>query len=169
MFRVIHPNRWFFWTVALLLGVGLFVIWSVQKAGLRFYDQPIATDTKVWRTWNSDPLGISVRYPAGWQIEIDLEDAHNVYLENSQNYHENISIAVRDPGLEAAIRLSLNISSEELVTVGGEPGRWLKGENEDDQVTSNVILVNHKDQLYYIAGSGRSFENIISGIKFVSK
>lgn len=169
MFRVIHPNRWFFWTIAVLLGVGLFVIWSVEEAGLKWYDQPITTEKSVWRTWSSNVLGISVRYPALWQIEIDPDDAYNVYLENSQNYHENISIASRDPSLEAAIRLSLKTSSEKAVAIDGESGRWLQGDNQDDQATSNVILVNHNGKLYYIAGSGRSFEEIINGIMFIDK
>lgn len=167
MFRIIHPNRWFFWTIAILLGISLFVLWSIEEANQEFLDAPIASDTNIWRTWRSEALGISVSYPAGWQIEIDRDDAQNVFLENSQNYKENISITVRKPSLESAIRESISIVSESTVMVDDEQGSWLKGDAEDDQATSNVILVEHDEKLYYIAGSARVFKKIIDSVRFI--
>ena len=166
MFRIIHPNRWFFWAIAVSLGTGLFLIWNIQESNNEFYAQTSVLETNVWRTWRSEILGISVRYPAGWQVDIDREDTHNVYLENSQNFHENISIAIRAQSLEATIRQSLGSSSETGIVIDGEPGRWLKGDDKGDQATSNVILVRHNSQLYYIAGSARVFNKIVKSMKF---
>ncbi len=167
MFRIIHPNRWFFWTIAIAIGLALFLLWAIMKTEIELYSQTNVSQLNTWRNWSSETLGISVRYPAGWQIEIDPDDAHTVFLENPENYNENVSIAVRQPQLEAAIRLSLKGGTETKVSIGGTEGRLLKGADTGDQATNSVVLVRRSNKLYYIAGSARVFEQIVNSIKFI--
>ncbi|OGE82565.1 MAG: hypothetical protein A2846_00355 [Candidatus Doudnabacteria bacterium RIFCSPHIGHO2_01_FULL_49_9] len=168
MFRVIHHNRWFFWTIAIAIAIALFVMWSIQQAEIQFIDDTVALDQPNWRTWKSSDFGMQIRYPAGWQVEIDQDDPHSVYFENPKNFSENVSSSVREPGLEAAIRLSLDDFTEESFVIDGEVGRWLTGQSAADKVRHNVILVQHDGRLYYIAGSARVFKQIVRSIKFIN-
>ena len=169
MFRVIHKNRWFFWTIALLLIAGLTLVFLIFQESA--YYEELAREfaqynINNWRTYRSETLGISVRYPSSWQIEIDPGDTKTVYFENSKDFSENISMSVRDLGLERVIRNSLKVASEEEVMVGGIRGTWIKGRDSNDGATSNVILVRRGERLYYIAGQAKIFEKIVKGIRF---
>jgi len=168
MAKIIYPNRWFLWTVTFLIAVGILLILSIRKAALDFEQQAVLNyEAAAWKTLASNALGISVRYPPGWQIEIDQQDGRSVYLENSNDYSENISISVREPQLEPVIRAALRIATEKSVTIDGQKGRWLVGRDYADPATTNVILLAYKDRLYYIAGTAKTFERIVTGIKFI--
>ncbi|MDZ4243906.1 MAG: hypothetical protein U1C57_02270 [Candidatus Doudnabacteria bacterium] len=170
MFRIIHHNRWFFWTIAVLLFAGLGLVLFIFKDA-QYYEEFAREFAQYsvnnWRTYRSSALGIAVRYPSSWQIEIDQDDSMTVYFENSKDFSENISVSVKELGLESVIRNSLKISSEEEIFVGGIRGMWIKGSNPRDPATSNVILVRRGDMLYYIAGQAKAFEKIVDRIRFV--
>ena len=168
MFRVIHHNRWFFWTVGLLIIIGLVLLISLQQAKQEFDDNSAAmlAFENQWRTFRSNTLGLTIKYPPGWQIEIDQNDAHSVYLENARDYNQNIALSVRDPSMEKIIRSTISAVSEDEIVIDGLIGAWLKSGNKKDPATSNVILVTVSDKLYYIAGQARNFHEIVSGIKF---
>src|SRR3989344_2541298 len=123
MFRIIHPNRWFFWAIALTIMAALFLLWNIQEAEYEFEDQALAEmEPNLWKTYASQALGLSVRYPPSWQIEFDpRQDGQSFSLENADN----------------------------------------------TPATSNVIILQHKGKLYYIAGSARNFETIVHSIKFI--
>src|SRR3989344_4006858 len=169
MLRVIDPNRWFLWAITFSVAVGLLLILSIQKLAEEYEEQAInAYESTVWKTFASKTLGISVRYPPFWQIEIDPLDVHAVYFENSRDYNENISVSVREPRLEPVIRSALRISSEKSVTLDGQSGRWIVGRDASDPATGNVVLIRRGENLYIITGSAKTFERIIKGIKFIN-
>lgn len=169
MFRVIHPNRWFFWTIAMIIAAGLGLLFYIQRSANEFnrYSEDLSQQLATWRVFRSEPLGIAVRYPAFWQIEIDPSDAKTVMLESSQNFSENISISRIKPNLEPVIRSALKIDSESDITIDGVKARWIKGQERKDLATSNVILLKKGGDLYYIAGSANQFKKIVTGIKFI--
>jgi hypothetical protein len=170
MFYVIHPNRWFIWTLVLLIAASLALMWFIgQTIGeLEQHTQDLVAQVQEpWRTYTSEDLQLSVKYPSAWQIEVDPLDRFSVTLENSQNFSENITISVRDLDLEPVIRQVLDIANEEEFYVDGVPGVLLTGANERDTVTNQVVLVNHDSQLYYVAGSARFFREIVESIKFL--
>ncbi len=178
MFRIIHPNRWFFWTISLTLIIGLWLLLFIYQAGLDIQKQADSTlwvssedssdhTYSGWKIFRSPVLGISIKYPPSWQIEIDPLEPTSVSLENPKKFAENVSISVRDQKLEKVIRDSLKVSESREIVVGGQPGVWLKGGDTRDQATSNVVLVKKGNKLFYIAGQAVAFEKIISGIRFL--
>lgn len=177
MFRVIHPNRWFFWTIAAILIVGLVVIYYLQQTveELNEHSTAISTGSAMfwsdpqypgWHSFRPEGFGLSLKYPPLWQVEIDRLDANVVTLENPKNFDENISITMTKPTSEKLIRQSLKIDSESPITVDGEKGTWIRGADAKDKATANVILVQHNSKLYYIAGSALQFEKIVGSIHF---
>src|SRR3989344_3046875 len=107
MFRVIHPNRWFIWTLILLLIANFILLFFIEKALLEFEQDALETSisyTGNWKTYRSDILGFSVTYPPSWQIEIDPLEEAALMLQNPDNFGENISISVTTPDLESVIR-----------------------------------------------------------------
>ncbi len=170
MFRVIHPNRYFIWTLVFLLAARLVLMFWIQSYLLEvdrgvFEQQNYLRSS--FRTYRSQNLGLSVRYPAAWQIEIDPLEADTFALLNPADFGENIAFSRTDPKYEHLIRNSLKIASEKNVTVDGISGTWLLGSDSKDQATSNVILIKRGPDLYYIAGQASQFERIIKSIKFL--
>ena len=111
-------------------------------------------------------MGLVIKYPPGWQIEIDQNDAKSVYIENPKDYDQNISLSVLDPKMETIIRSNVTTVSEQDIVIDGIVGRWLKSGNAKDPATSNIILITVSGKLYYIAGQVKNFHEIVSGIKF---
>ena len=170
MFRVVHPNRWFFWTIALVLIVGSTLVFYIYKSGEEWQRQMDGVfEPPAWRTYTSPALGLSVRYPAGWQVEIDRLDANTVSLENSKDFSENIAITLADPENETLIRESLTIDSEKEIVIDGKKGAWVRSADARDKAAANAILIEHRGVLYFIAGSARQFEKIVKSIKFLSE
>lgn len=167
---IIHPNRWFFWTIAVLLGFGFLLVNQIFQA-LREFDEGTAelmiSKNYAWKTFRSADLGISLKYPPTWQIEIEPQEGGMVTLQNPGDFNENVSLLAVDRKFENVIRQSLQIASEKKVVVDGIEGSWLGGGNPEDPATSNVVLVEAKGKLYYIAGQAKVFERIIAGIKFL--
>src|SRR3989344_4937191 len=64
MFRVIHHNRWFFWTVGLLIIIGLVLLISLQRAKQEFDDNSAAMlALENARDYNQN-ISLSVRDPS---------------------------------------------------------------------------------------------------------
>lgn len=179
MFRVIHPNRWFFWTVSLLFIIGLgllaYIEQSIQELSERStaLTQPASESVSDpsyfgWKVYRSTALGFAVKYPPSWQIEVDPLDSSTINLENPKNFNENIAVSRVSPKLEKLIRDSLAIASETDIVLDSYPGVWIKSRDTSDKATSNVILVKKDGRLYSIAGSARAFEKIIAGFRFLS-
>lgn len=172
MFRIIHLNRWFFWTITILLAVGLVLFILILEAISDFEEQASKTvfmEGENWKLFRSEELGLRLRYPSSWQIEIDPLEPLTFSLENPKNFNENITVSVVQPQLEKVIRQSLNIASEEKVIVDGRSGVWIKSQDKKDRATSNVILVKNAGRLYYIAGQAQVFKRIIRDIKFLPR
>lgn len=179
MFRIIHPNRWFFWTISILIiaGIGLLfyihlAVRELEEANLEL-TKPASENLSDpsylgWKSFRSEVLGVSIKYPPHWQIEIDPEEANTVYLENPKNFNENVSISVVKPSLEKIIRQSLKIAEERAISVDLEKGVLIRGLDDKDRATSSVVLVKKGSKLYYIAGSAAAFEKIVAGIKFLN-
>lgn len=169
MFRVIHPNRWFFWTIAFLVATGLVLFYFIQISSQEFDQQAreLAQVTVNWKTFRSQGLGFSIKYPPGWQIEVNPAENNTIYLENPANFNENVSVSVVKPSLESVIRASLDVSREEVVAVDQIPARMLIGADTKDKATSRVVLAKHNGRLYYFAGSAREFEKILATVKFL--
>lgn len=169
MFRVIHPNRWFFWTIAFLVIVGSGLTFLIKKEGEDFVREMTelgVVGSATWRTYHSPAGDFILRYPQTWQVEIDRFDSHTVTLENPQNFSENITVAVTKPINEKLIRESLVTNGEKKVVIDGQPGAWLYGSDKSDKVTANAILVAKAGKLYFISGSARQFERIAWSFRF---
>lgn len=170
MFRVMHPNRWFFWTLAILIALGLVIeafIFQTIKELEEQASSPVRAPSISWKTYRSKDLGIAVNYPPSWQIDVDPASPNTVTLENPKNFQENISIVFTEPKFEKVIRSSLKTASEETVMIDNLPAQWLRGRNSTDAATGNVIFLKRDGQLYYIAGQAQVFERIIKSIKFL--
>ena len=179
MFRVIHPNRWFFWAIAVIVIGGLIVLYFINQATVQDIENdtetqasPIGTEQSSdpsyfgWRAYTSETLGISVKYPPTWQIDIDPTDSKTVFLENPENFSENVALSIRGTEMESVIRSSLNFQSETRYMIDGASASWLKS-SSSDPATQNVVLVKLGGKLYYIAGQAQAFEKIISSIRFL--
>lgn len=170
MLRVIHPNRWFFWTIALLLAIGLALVAAIFSAQREFEEEAatLASDfTSNWKTFRSQSLGISIIYPSSWQVETDPAVANVVSLENPRNFEGNVTISVVDPKFEKIIRESLNTGSERDILVDNVAGKWLVGKDSRDAATSNVVFLRRDGKLYYIAGQTPVFEKMLRSLKFL--
>lgn len=170
MFRVIHPNRWFFWTIAVLVFSGISLVLLTQQGKQEFEQEAvqIVNPPEVpWLNFRSQSLGISLFYPSDWQIELEPESGNVVHIEHSQNFNENLTITVFSEKLEQVLRDSLKSKSEETIIIDGQPGRLLTGQDFSDPATENFILVKFAGKLYSIAGSAKEFRKIISTIKFL--
>lgn len=177
-FKIIHPNRWFIWTLVFLLAAALFLMFAIQMSLLEIQERlgetfaPASLSTADpsyfgWKYLRSDALGISVKYPPSWQVEIEPQGKGTLSLQNPDNYNENISLARTLLKLEPVIRASLKTASEKDILVDGLPGKWLAGADKRDRVLSQIILVHRGGGLYYFAGSGRALEKVIKGIRFL--
>lgn len=167
--KVIHPNRWFFWTIAILFAaaLGLLIVIQQFEGELDYSDCCTASVQNNERTYKSETLGFSVNYPRQWQIEIDREEPHTVYLEDPNNYAHNITISVVSPRLESVIRSSLKAAQEISLEVGGIKAKKLINGNLKDQAAANVILLSYGKRLYYIAGPQQELDKIISSFKIL--
>lgn len=170
MFRVIHPNRWFFWTIALLIGTALALLAFVYKTTQEFEDQAAnlawSGQNRYWKTYTSDEMKFSIQYPHAWQIELDREALNTVSFQNPRNYDENVSVSAVDPKYEKIIRDSLSIASESDIQIDGIAGKRLESKNPKDTAVSSVILIVHNGKLYEIAGQAKGFDRIINSLKF---
>lgn len=172
MFKIIHPNRWFFWTIAILLGFSLILYLFIFQSIREFEQQAIDSVNNFgtnWRIFHSQELGISIKYPSLWQVEIDPTLPNSFSLENPKNFYENISVFMVEEKMEKIVRNSLEIASEKKILVSGLPGVLLLGKAMNDPATSKAVLVKNNGKLYYIAGQAKNFEKIAASIKFSSK
>lgn len=171
MFKIIHPNRWFFWAIAVAVGTALALLLFIFQAQNYFDNQAselLLPLNFTWKTYHSKILGLMVRYPPFWQIEFDPVISDMVALENPNNFQENISIYAIEPKFEKAIREALEVSSERPITVDGKVGKLLSGRNPKDHAISHVVLVRVKNKLYYIGGYSNNFEKVVASIKFLN-
>lgn len=172
MLRVIHPNRWFIWALVFLLIASFALMFVIKSYLLELEQEVIEQQTlslPISKTYSSPALGISVRYPFSWQIEVDPLEARVFTLQNPNDFGENITFAVTDPKYESLIRSNLKIAKEEKIMIADVSGTWLEGADINDSATSDVVLFEHSGSLYYIGGQAKNFEGIVKSIRFLTR
>lgn len=161
---IIHRNRWMWWAVAAVIAAGLgFAAMAIHA--LREIDEhtaEIAKSASVWKTFSSEEMGFSLKYPASWEIEFDREEPNTVAFQNPANFAENISAAATDTKYLKLIRDSLSVKSRRTDTVDGKPAEFYKLSG------SEAVLVSVNGRLYYFSGQARLFEKIVKSLKFFS-
>lgn len=157
------------WTVAGACFAGLLLLAAIFGARSEFEklaQNLVFERSRDYRFFSSDTLGFSVRYPVGWQVEIDPDDEHSVTIQNPKNYSENITLASTETKYENLIRRSIKISEEREITIDGIEGTWLLSGGAKDPATSNVVLVKTSGKLYGFSGQARDFEKIVKTVRF---
>lgn len=169
MFRVIHPNRWFIWTLVLLIVASFMLLFLIQSYLLELEREILESNSvsiSSSKTYRSLSLGLLVKYPRSWQVEVSQFEP-SFSLQNPDDFNENIVFQIGDLKLESVIRDSINIDSEKDIVIDQRPGKWIFGADKRDSATSNLVLLRKADKLYYIGGQARAFEKIIQSVKFL--
>lgn len=170
MFRVLHPNRWFFYALAVLLATGLWLLAATINTSI--YLDGLATELlnvpqSSWRTFSSRALGLSLSYPPGWRTELDPLLTYAVYFEDPAHKEEQVSLYVVDPEFGPVIRGALEVAAEREIVIDEQTGSWLLGATAKDPATRNVVFLPHGGKLFYIAGHSSRFEKMVKSIRFL--
>jgi len=178
MLRKIHRNRWFFWAVSIIIMATLILLYLIIEAGKDF-DQlaqgPLEPASEIssdplylgWKSVRSRAIGVAVKYPPTWVLEIEPEEQSSINLFNPQDYSESITISAKKAEFENILRSALDISAEKKIIVDGVEGSWLASGDDSDGATSNIVLIKHSGKLFYFAGSATAFEKVLKSLKFI--
>lgn len=170
MLRIIHPNRWFFWTIGIIIAIGLFLLAAINFASLYFQDQAMEQGMQnpvSWKSYKAPHLGLAVRYPPFWQIEIDPLERDSITFENPQKFDEHIQLAMLDPATENSLRDILKAHQEKKITVDGESGSWFTAMDAESGMEYDVVLVRHGGRLYFITGNENYLEKFVDSVRFL--
>ena len=77
MFRIIHPNRWFIWTIALIVMIFIVVWGAVERYAIEQETETAGQnsllgretsklDTTGWKTYRNEEYGFEFKYPVDW-------------------------------------------------------------------------------------------------------
>ena len=114
MFRIIHPNRWFIWTIALIVMIFIVVWGAVERYAIEQETETAGQnsllgretsklDTTGWKTYRGENFGLvnsvglelpglELRYPPEWKVESSesltrIESSINGRFELSSDKH----------------------------------------------------------------------------------
>ena len=102
MFRIIHPNRWFIWTIALIVMIFIVVWGAIQRYAIEqeteitgqnslLGRETSKLDTTGWKTYRNEKYGFEVKYPNDWATfeqtdkGFDVSSSSEPWIWSAQN------------------------------------------------------------------------------------
>ncbi len=161
--RVLHPNRYFIWTLIIALTGGILLTAFIYLNILDIADQSIFSELKTRKVYIDKKDGYSLRYPNNWQI--DRDQAGNVIFENPEKLEESLSVTAAELSMESIIRKSLNIRSQKDFAKNDLKISLIKAGNEQDQESLDVAIIKNETKLFYISGHSPFIESFVRNFK----
>lgn len=164
----IHPNRWLVWAVAITFVSAVILVSYIKVTDSQF--EQMMADPSYLRMHGSyykdNFLGFAALYPKNWGIEADGRNIINFI--DPYNFGDGITVSVFESDDEQSIRRSLDIASENKVTIGGSDGVHIVANIESDS-TEDVFMVVNNDRLYVIRGNTHWIGYMVSSFIFISE
>lgn len=179
MFRIIHPNRWFIWTIALIVMIFIVVWGAVERYAIEqeysytgdeiYYSvrlhkktSPSAVDTSSWKTYRDEEYGFELQYPQEWLVSDPVEGI-GVFIgqRSDEEIIRGITIQTTDisfgggssvPQIVARVgenNPDPNIDYSEYKLVAGEEALLIT----DKRDGRKGVRFNHKGSSYAISNS----------------
>ncbi len=160
--RKILQNRLLVWAIVAMVLTAALLVSYIEVTGINFEREVMpAAHPLAWQSYRNYSQNFSLRFPPSWGIESVID----AIIFSDATGGDEVAVTVFAPSSEAAVRRTLDIGSEEKVKVGGAPAVRIKNMGSDDAYET-VILVKTNQKLYKISGFGKSFDSIVSTIKF---
>lgn len=144
----IHHNRWLIWAIAYMLFVTIALVGYLKVSDLNFDSDSAQNQFEPSHSYNDQRLGFSLRYPADWAIEADID---SVSFSPNDLTKYGVTVTQTVPSAEGAIRRTLKISSETTVQVDSVKGYKLTNDLGNGN-SESVVIVPHKQKLFVIRG-----------------
>jgi hypothetical protein len=161
--HVIHPNRYFIWTIILMaIIVGLLQV-AIYSTILSFNNLSVFAELKTKRTYVDVKSGFSVRYPRDWQIEKD--GSGNVVFENPANLQESLSVTSATLDTEGIIRHSISVKTEKDIAKENLKIALIKAGSTKDGSDIDIAIIKTSKKLFYISGHSNLLETFARNFK----
>jgi hypothetical protein len=161
--KVIHPNRYFIWTLVLVVLIGASLIAFINWSVINMENQSFFSDLKTKKVYTSKLGSYSVKYPAGWQIELD--QSGNTIFENPSDPAESLTVTTAALSMEGVIRHSIDIKSERNIAKDNMKIAIIKAGSAKDGSDLDVAIIKTATKLYYISGHSARLENFARNFK----
>ncbi|MDB4940001.1 MAG: hypothetical protein JWO40_426 [Candidatus Doudnabacteria bacterium] len=154
--KIVHPNRYFIWTIFLISIVAAGLISFIIISGINLDNQNVFSELKTKKIYIDNQAGYSVRYPNNWQIERDQNG--NTVFENPQSTQENLTVTSAGLDLENVIRHSIKITTEKDIAKDNLKIAIIKAASAKDGSDLDIAIIKNQDKLFYISGYSPTIE-----------
>jgi hypothetical protein len=161
--KVIHPNRYFIWTLVLVVLIGVSLVAFINWSSLNIQNESFFSELQTKKIYTNNKEGYVVRYPAGWQIELD--QSGNTIFENPNDPKESLTVTTAALSMEGVIRHSINIKSERNIAKDNMKIALIKAGSEKDNSDLDVAIIKTSSKLYYISGHSSWLESFARNFK----
>jgi len=159
----VHHNRWLIWAIAYLLFVAIAMVGYVKVSDLSLDSENTSLNSVLAHTFTDSKHGFTVKYPANWSIESNIDSMTFLPYDSSDN---GVTVSVVSPAAEKAIRSSLEISYETKTTVDSSTASKIINDLGSGR-GEMVVLINHDKQVFVIRGSTNFVEKFLTTFHFL--
>src|SRR3989344_5997847 len=160
----VHHNRWLIWALAYALIIAIALVGYIKVSDSNLQTELTAeADFKSWRMYNDQRLGFALRYPSDWSIEVGVDSTINFSPGSSEDV--GVEVYRTTTASENAIRRSLDIVTEEEITVNNEPAVRILSDLGGKHL-EEVVLIKHNKKLYVVRGTKNLVDRLMQTFYF---
>jgi hypothetical protein len=163
--RTLHPNRWFIWTIVLMVIImgSLFAYITISSLNESSEQSSGLLQPRQMPTYTSVTLGVSMQYPTGWVIDNSSNTA--ITFDNPGNSSESITVSKATVASIAKLEKSSGLLSKSNYVNNGLQitTLTLKGPGQD-QENVKVGIVQSSKSAFVVTGSSGQFTAILNSV-----
>jgi len=125
------------------------------------------TNVATLKNYKNTSYNFQLDHPSDWSVDETTtgEGENQIFTVSFAKDNKSVSVSIMAESMEGIVKNSININSEETITINNLKATKLEGGDAKDGSPVSIVLITKNSKLFIIKGNGQEFEELVDSFE----